>query len=125
MPLHPASIGILALSSAFTPPLPSGDRMQASYWVSSVNRSMDGSRLRTDNAPTSTAQRRSRFLQVGALDRLHLCVAPLLIGTGTRGLDPATIDHLEKTCHPVSIHRLGRDVLYDFAFTSPRSGAPA
>jgi diaminohydroxyphosphoribosylaminopyrimidine deaminase / 5-amino-6-(5-phosphoribosylamino)uracil reductase len=63
-----------------------------------------------------------RFLTAGALDRLHLCVAPLLLGSGPRGLDLPAIDQLEGRCQAeVCIHRLGEDVLYDFAFARSRS----
>ena len=38
----------------------------------------------------------SAFLAAGALDRLHLCVAPLVIGAGPIGLDLPPIDRLEE-----------------------------
>lgn len=57
----------------------------------------------------------SRFLQAGALDRIHLTVAPLLIGSGrpVLTLDPITSlkDALRPACR--SFH-LGPDVLFDF-----------
>jgi len=59
----------------------------------------------------------SAFLAAGALDRLHLCVAPLVIGAGPPGLDLPPIDRLEEAFRPeVSIHRLGSDVLFDCRF---------
>ena len=59
----------------------------------------------------------SAFLAAGALDRLHLCVAPLVIGAGPIGLDLPPIDRLEEALRPeVSIHRLGTDVLFDCHF---------
>ena len=59
----------------------------------------------------------SAFLAAGALDRLHLCVAPLVIGAGPIGLDLPPIDRLEEALRPeVSIHRLGADVLFDCRF---------
>src|SRR5258707_324222 len=62
----------------------------------------------------------SAFLAAGALDRLHLCVAPLVIGAGPIGLDLPPIDRLEEALRPeVSIHRLGVDVLFDLSFPSP------
>jgi riboflavin-specific deaminase-like protein len=56
----------------------------------------------------------SRFLAAGALDRLHVVVAPLLIGSGRAGLTLPPIDHLDQALRPA--HRresLGEDVLYD------------
>jgi diaminohydroxyphosphoribosylaminopyrimidine deaminase/5-amino-6-(5-phosphoribosylamino)uracil reductase len=59
----------------------------------------------------------SAFLSAGALDRLHICVAPLLIGSGPLGIALPPIDRLDAALRPeVSIHRLGGDVLFDCAF---------
>jgi riboflavin biosynthesis pyrimidine reductase len=59
----------------------------------------------------------SAFLSAGALDRLHLCVAPLVIGAGPIGLDLPPIDRLDEALRPkVTIHRLGTDVLFDCRF---------
>lgn len=56
----------------------------------------------------------SRFLQAGLLDRLHLTVAPILIGSGRASitLDPiATLDRaLRPGCRRFT---LGEDVLFD------------
>ena len=56
----------------------------------------------------------SRFLAAGALDRLHVVVAPMLIGSGRPGLSLPAIDHLDQALRPA--HRresLGEDVLYE------------
>jgi riboflavin biosynthesis pyrimidine reductase len=56
----------------------------------------------------------SRFLAAGALDRLHVVVAPMLIGSGRHGLTLPAIDHLDQALRPA--HRresLGEDVLYE------------
>ena len=56
----------------------------------------------------------SRFLAAGALDRLHLVVAPLLIGSGRQGLSLPAIDSLDQALRPA--HRrlpLGEDLLYE------------
>jgi diaminohydroxyphosphoribosylaminopyrimidine deaminase/5-amino-6-(5-phosphoribosylamino)uracil reductase len=65
----------------------------------------------------------SAFLSAGALDRLHLCVAPLVIGSGPVGIALPPIDRLEAALRPaIAIHRLGQDVLFDCAFA--RASAP-
>jgi riboflavin-specific deaminase-like protein len=56
----------------------------------------------------------SRFLAAGALDQLHLVVAPLLIGSGRQGLSLPAIDTLDQALRPA--HRrlpLGEDLLYE------------
>jgi riboflavin biosynthesis pyrimidine reductase len=56
----------------------------------------------------------SRFLVAGALDWLHVVVAPMLIGSGRPGLSLPAIDHLDQALRPA--HRresLGEDVLYE------------
>jgi diaminohydroxyphosphoribosylaminopyrimidine deaminase / 5-amino-6-(5-phosphoribosylamino)uracil reductase len=59
----------------------------------------------------------SAFLAAAALHRLHVCVAPLVIGSGPVGIALPPIDRLEAALRPaISIHRLGEDVLFDCAF---------
>lgn len=56
----------------------------------------------------------SRFLAAGALDWLHVVVAPMLMGSGRPGLSLPAIDHLDQALRPA--HRresLGEDVLYE------------
>ena len=56
----------------------------------------------------------SHFLDVGALDRLHVLVAPLIIGAGRQGLDLIPVPELAKALRPpTNIHLLGNDVLFD------------
>lgn len=56
----------------------------------------------------------SRFVQAGHLDRLHLLVAPLLIGSGRPGLCLPPIDTLESALRPASrSYACGRDTLFD------------
>jgi riboflavin-specific deaminase-like protein len=58
----------------------------------------------------------SRFLADGCLDRLHLAVAPLLIGSGPVGLVLPPIDRLDEALRPVVRHfPLGEDLLFDIA----------
>ena len=56
----------------------------------------------------------SRFLQADALDRLHITVAPLLIGSGPPALTLDPIDSLSDALRPrCRQFRLGDDVLFD------------
>lgn len=57
-----------------------------------------------------------RFLRAAALDRLHVTVAPLLLGSGTPLLClPAVADVAEGLRLPVRHFRLGEDMLFDLA----------
>lgn len=56
----------------------------------------------------------STFLAAGALQRLHVCVAPLLIGSGLPGLTLPAIARLDEARRPAAaVYRLGTDVLFD------------
>ena len=56
----------------------------------------------------------SRFLAAGCLHRLHVLVAPLIIGAGPIGLSLPVIDRLEHALRPpVRTWRLGQDLLFD------------
>lgn len=57
----------------------------------------------------------SRFLQAGALTRLHVAVAPMLIGSGRPALTLPPIDSLNQAIRPpCRTFHLGDDVLFDF-----------
>ncbi len=57
----------------------------------------------------------SAFLEAGLLDRLHLVVAPLLIGSGRPGLTLPPVERLSAALRPaVRVYRLGEDILWDF-----------
>lgn len=57
----------------------------------------------------------SAFLAAGLLDRLHVTVAPLVIGAGRPGLRRAPAARLGDALRaPHRIFRLGNDVLFDF-----------
>lgn len=63
----------------------------------------------------------SSFIDHGCLDRLHLIVAPLLIGGGYPGLALSAINRLEAAIRPaVTLYPLGHDVLFDCDLTSVR-----
>ena len=62
----------------------------------------------------------SRFLAHGCLDRLHLAVAPLLIGDGRPGLRFAGTDRLADCARPpCRTYRLGSDLLWDLELRGP------
>lgn len=62
----------------------------------------------------------SRFLQAGALDRLHITVAPLVIGSGRSSLTLDPITALDQALRPPCRHfRLGKDVLFDLDLAAP------
>jgi len=56
----------------------------------------------------------SRFIAAGCLDRLHLLIAPVIIGAGPTGLDLPPILRLDEALRPSAMaHRLGDEVLFD------------
>jgi len=65
----------------------------------------------------------SRFLAAGCLHRLHILVAPLIIGAGPTGLSLPTIDRLEHALRPpMRTWRLGQDLLLDLDLVSSVGG---
>jgi riboflavin-specific deaminase-like protein len=63
----------------------------------------------------------SRFMAAGAVDRLYLLVAPMLLGSGQPGLVMPPIDGLDEAMRPQTrVYSLGGgDVLFDCCFRSP------
>jgi riboflavin-specific deaminase-like protein len=62
----------------------------------------------------------SRFLAAGALDRLHVTVAPMLIGSGRPSLTLDPIRSLNDALRPPArTFRLGSDVLFDLDVSRP------
>ncbi len=60
----------------------------------------------------------SGFLAAGALDVLHIVVAPILIGSGRQGITLPEIATLDDALRPPTRrHMLGDDVLFDLRFT--------
>jgi len=67
----------------------------------------------------------SDFLRCDALDRLHISVAPLLIGSGRPGISLPPVAALSDALRlPVRHHRLGVDLLFDLDLTE-RSARPS
>jgi riboflavin-specific deaminase-like protein len=59
----------------------------------------------------------SHFLAARALDRIHICVAPIVIGAGPIGINLPPIDQLDGAIRPqTAVHHLGRDIVFDCAF---------
>ncbi len=68
----------------------------------------------------------SRFLAAGALDRLHVTIAPLLIGSGIPAFTlPAASTLSDGLRFDWSIHRLGRDLLVDIPLARSRPACAA
>ena len=56
----------------------------------------------------------SRFLDAGLLDRLHVVVAPMLIGSGRPALSLAPIMRLDAALRPGCRHQvMGDDMFFD------------
>ncbi len=63
----------------------------------------------------------SRFLQASCLDRLHVLVAPLILGAGPPSFAFGAIDRIEEALHPATCpHRLGDDMLFDCDLSATR-----
>jgi diaminohydroxyphosphoribosylaminopyrimidine deaminase/5-amino-6-(5-phosphoribosylamino)uracil reductase len=58
----------------------------------------------------------SRFLAAGLLDRLHLAIAPLIIGSGRQGIQLPDIAQLCDGLRPrATVYPMGPDMLWDLA----------
>jgi diaminohydroxyphosphoribosylaminopyrimidine deaminase / 5-amino-6-(5-phosphoribosylamino)uracil reductase len=65
----------------------------------------------------------SRFLQARAAHRLHLCVSPLLLGSGRPGLALPPVESLARAMRPkVRRFELGPDLLFDCELEAPGMG---
>jgi riboflavin-specific deaminase-like protein len=63
----------------------------------------------------------SRFIQTGCLDRLHIMVAPLILGSGRPSFAFGAVDRIEDGLHPSArAHRLGNDILFDCDLSAQR-----
>lgn len=68
----------------------------------------------------------SRFLAAGALDRLHVTVAPLVIGSGIPAFTlPEATALADVLRFDWSVHRIGADLLVDIPLSRARPGTPA
>jgi diaminohydroxyphosphoribosylaminopyrimidine deaminase / 5-amino-6-(5-phosphoribosylamino)uracil reductase len=63
----------------------------------------------------------SRFLAAGCLDRLHVMVAPLIIGSGRPGIILPPIERADQALRaPIRSFRLGDEVLFDCDLSAQR-----
>jgi diaminohydroxyphosphoribosylaminopyrimidine deaminase/5-amino-6-(5-phosphoribosylamino)uracil reductase len=63
----------------------------------------------------------SRFLAAGCLDRLHVVVAPIILGSGRLGFDLPPVDRVEQALHPpIRVHPLDGEVLFDCDLSARR-----
>lgn len=67
------------------------------------------------------AQTVSRFLRAGCLDRVHVIVAPLILGAGPLAFDLLPVQRVDDALHPPTrIHRLGDEILFDCDLSAQR-----
>ena len=63
----------------------------------------------------------SRFLQANCLDRLHIIVAPIVMGSGRASFNLKAIEHMDQASRlKVKTHLLDSDVLFDCDLSSAR-----
>lgn len=68
----------------------------------------------------------SHFLRTGALDRLHLTIAPVLLGAGIPGVSLPALSDLALALRPRTRRfHLGQDVLFDCALEPARASEPS
>jgi diaminohydroxyphosphoribosylaminopyrimidine deaminase / 5-amino-6-(5-phosphoribosylamino)uracil reductase len=74
-------------------------------------------RVLIEGGPATVA----RFLEARCLDRLHVVVAPIILGGGRASLDLAPITRCDEALRPRTItHMLGDEVLFDCDLTAQR-----
>jgi diaminohydroxyphosphoribosylaminopyrimidine deaminase/5-amino-6-(5-phosphoribosylamino)uracil reductase len=63
----------------------------------------------------------SRFVAARCLDRLHVLVAPIILGAGRSSLTLPPIERLDEAMRaPMRVHNLGGDVLLDCDLSAQR-----
>ena len=66
----------------------------------------------------------SRFLAAQCLDRLHIMVAPIILGSGRSGFALPPIERVDEALLvPVRVHRLDDEVLFDCDLSAQRAAA--
>ncbi|MGV0820691.1 RibD family protein [Martelella sp. AMO21009] len=62
----------------------------------------------------------ARFIEAGLVDRLHVAVSPLIIGSGPSGIALSPIERLSSALRPeAQIYSLGSDILFDCPLKPP------
>ncbi|PYB69775.1 RibD family protein [Rhizobium wuzhouense] len=68
----------------------------------------------------------SRFIDAGLVDRLHVAIAPLIIGSGPAGISLPPIAELSSAHRPTAkVYSLGSDILFDCELRPQISSASA
>ena len=63
----------------------------------------------------------SRFIAARCLDRLHVTVAPVMLGTGGPGIELPPLDRADQAKRmPVGVHKIEDDVLFDCDLSAQR-----
>lgn len=63
----------------------------------------------------------SRFLAAGCLDRLHVIVAPIILGAGLASFTLPPIEQVDQALRmPVRVHQLDDEILFDCDLTAQR-----
>ncbi|MDH4440557.1 MAG: RibD family protein [Rhizobium sp.] len=66
----------------------------------------------------------ARFIDAGLVDRLHVAIAPLIIGSGPAGISLPPIVDLTSAHRPTAkVYSLGSDILFDCELRSPAGSA--
>lgn len=61
----------------------------------------------------------ARFLDADLVDRLHVSVAPIIIGSGPMGISLAPVDRLADARRPnVTVYDIGTDIVFDCDFNT-------
>ena len=64
----------------------------------------------------------SRFMSAGCLDRLHLIVAPIVLGSGRPSFNLMPIEHMDQAQRlPVKTHLIGNEIIFDCELQPQRS----
>lgn len=68
----------------------------------------------------------SRFIDLDLVDRLHVSIAPLIIGSGPQGISLAPIETLSQAHRPkADVYTLGSDILFDCPLRARRGSDSA
>jgi diaminohydroxyphosphoribosylaminopyrimidine deaminase / 5-amino-6-(5-phosphoribosylamino)uracil reductase len=63
----------------------------------------------------------SRFIAAGCLDRLHIVVAPIILGAGRGGVTLAPVTHCDEALRPpMRLHQIDGEVLFDCDLSARR-----